>query len=450
MSWISNHRSELTNISDRIWALAERSFAERQSSKLLADHAEQHGFTVERGVAGLPTAFVASYGAGAPVVGIMGEFDALPGVSQKALPVEEPLQAGGAGHGCGHNLFGTASLGAAVSVKQLLASGDLRGTIRFFGTPAEESVGGKLYMIREGTFEGVDVMLAWHPDSRTMVDTDGYQATVQFFVDFHGKASHAAVDPWNGRSAVDAMELFVHGVNALREHVRPSVRMHYVLQEGGDVPNIVPAHARIWMWARDSRRTGVAELFERLKDVAHGAALMAGVKSEVTLQSGLSEMNFNEAGLKLIQSNLEWLGPIDFSTEEHEFAKAMQRAVGSDPVGLTPEVRPYRPPLPDPPGGSSDVADVSWVVPTMDFFVTMTARRVPWHAWPVVATAGMSIGHEGMLLAAKTMAATAIDLLEDADARSAIRAEFAESTKGANYRPLIPDGPPPLPEDERE
>ncbi len=242
---VEKQRSDLIVMSDRIWEFAETALREEQSAKVLADYAEAKGFTVERGVAGLPTAFVASYGEGRPVIAIMGEYDALPGISQKASAVKEPLKEGAGGHGCGHNLFGSASLGAAVAIKELIASGTLKGTIRFLATPAEESIGGKIYMIRDGIFKDVDAVLAWHPGDETTVDNEGGLANVQFFVEFKGHTAHAAADPWNGRSATDAIEAFTHGVNLLREHVKPTVRMHYTVQRAGDAPNVIPDYARI-------------------------------------------------------------------------------------------------------------------------------------------------------------------------------------------------------------
>src|SRR5262245_46364730 len=224
VSSIEKHRGELINLSDQIWRFAETALRESRSSKLLSDYAEKQGFKVDRGVAGLPTAFVASYGEGRPIIGILGEYDALPGISQKAQPVKEALEAGSPGHGCGHNLFGAASLGAALSIKELIATGKLKGTVRFYGTPAEESVGGKIYMAREGLFKDLEVCLAWHPDDKIRADVDSTQAIVDFIVEFKGKAAHAAADPWNGRSAVAAMEFFTTGLNRMREFVKPTVR----------------------------------------------------------------------------------------------------------------------------------------------------------------------------------------------------------------------------------
>ena len=441
---IEKRKADLVALSDRIWAYAETALREHKSSKALADYAEQQGLKVERGVAGMPTAFVASYGQGSPVIGILGEFDALPGISQKATPVKEPLEVGAPGHGCGHNIFGTASLGAALAIKDLISEGKLKGTIRFYGTPAEESVSGKAYMVRDGIFKDVDICLAWHPDSKISADVDSTQAIVDFVVEFRGRTSHAAFDPWNGRSAVDAVEAFTHGVNMLREHVRPTVRMHYAIVKGGDVPNVVPDYAKVWCWARDSKRTGVDVVMERLRQIADGAGKIAGVESKFTVQTGSYEILVNMAGAKLLHQNLMMLGPIKYTEQEQEFAKAIQKAAGTEQKGLDGEVKPLEMPKPDPPGGSTDVGDVSWVVPTLHLSVT-TAPESIWHAWPVVASGGMSIGHKGLTYAASGLAATMVDLFEDAMVRNAIRAEFAQKTKGFVYKSYIPPGPPPLP-----
>ncbi len=444
---IEKHRAELVALSDQIWSFAETALRETRSARVLADYAEKQGFKVERGVAGMPTAFVASYGEGKPIIGILGEYDALPGLSQKAQPTKESVKAGEPGHGCGHNLFGAASLGAAVAIKELIAAGKLKGTIRFYGTPAEESVGGKVYMARDGLFNDLDVCLAWHPSDEIRADTQSTQAIVDFAVEFKGKAAHAAFDPWNGRSAADGLELFTHGINMLREHVKPTVRIHYAIQRGGDVPNVVPEYAKLWCWVRDSKRAGVEEVLERVRKIAEGAGLMAGVEAKLTVQAGDYEMLVNIAGAKLLNSNLEWLGPIEYTAVEQEFARAIQRETGVEQKGLKGAVQPLEEQRPDPPGGSTDVADVSWVVPTLHLSVTTAPEAAPWHAWPVVACGGMSIGHKGLTYAAKALAATMVDLFEDQAARDQIRAEFKEKTSGHVYKPYIPAGPPPVPVD---
>jgi aminobenzoyl-glutamate utilization protein B len=442
---IERQSEDLIEISDRIWAFAEPALRETRSSRLLADHAERKGFEVERGVAGMPTAFVATYGRGRPIIGILGEFDALPGISQKATPQKEPLEAGAAGHGCGHNLFGAGSLGAAVAIQELIAAGELSGTIRFYGTPAEEAIGGKSYMARDGLFEDLDACLAWHPDAETRADTQGSQAIVELVVEFRGRAAHAAYDPWNGRSALDGLELFTHGINMLREHVRPTVRMHYSIQNGGEVPNVIPEYARLACWLRDSRRSGVEEVLARVRGLAEGAGLMAGVESEIRVEGGNYEMLVNMAGARLVHSNLTWLGPIEYTQEEQEFARAIQTSTGVEARGLDGSIQPLEEPFRDPPGGSTDVADVSWIVPTLNLTVTTAPEGAPWHSWAVVASGGMSIGHKGLLLAAKTLAATAVDLYDDPATLKAIRDEFEAKAQGQVYRSYVPEGPPPVP-----
>jgi aminobenzoyl-glutamate utilization protein B len=440
---VERQRAELIRMSDEIWGYAEIGLQETRSAEVLAAYAQRAGFTVDRGVAGMPTAFVASYGSGKPVIAILGEYDALPGISQKAVPSREVLHEGEAGHGCGHNLFGAASLGAAVAIKEMIAAGTLKGTVRFYGTPAEETLGGKIYMIREGLFKDVDIALAWHPEDKTTVDNLGAQAIVQFMVEFKGRTAHAAADPWNARSASDAAEAFTHGINLLREHVRPTVRMHYTVERAGDVPNVVPDYARVHTWVRDSRRPGVDSTFARVKEIARGAALIAGVEHTVTIQTGSSDMIILDAGLKLLHENLTWIGAPTYSDAEQAFARALQTNSGQPAVGMKAELAPLAPVLPDPPGGSTDVGDVSYVVPTLHFYGATAPFGVPWHAWPVVASSGMSIGHKGMVAASKALAATAVDLFADADVRARLQAEFAEKTKGITYKWLIPDGPPP-------
>ncbi|MEQ1584875.1 MAG: amidohydrolase, partial [Cyclobacteriaceae bacterium] len=414
-------------------------------AKELADYAEAQGFRLKRGVAGMPTAFTAEYGSGKPIIGIMGEFDALPGISQKAQPTKEALNPGAAGHGCGHNLFGAGSLGAAVAIKELMQQGKLKGTIRFYGTPAEESVGGKIYMARDGLFADLDVCLDWHPDVEIAASTQSSQAMVDFIVEFKGKAAHAAADPWNGRSAVDGMEAFTDGVNMLREHVRPSVRMHYAIMNGGDVPNVVPEYAKIWMWVRDSKREGVETVFSRVKEVAQGAAMIAGVEAKVTVQTGDYEMLVNRTGASALQKNLEILGPINYTAEEIAFAKKIQEVQGGEQVGLDGKIHPLKETQEHPTGGSTDVGDISWIVPEITLVATTAPPNTAWHGWSVVACGGMSIGHKGMLLAAKSLAMTMVDLFENEQLRKDVRAEFEQRRGGNVYKAYIPDGPPPVP-----
>ncbi len=442
---IDKHTPELIKLSDQIWAYAEIALREHKSSKLLADYAQKQGFKVERGVAGMPTAFVASYGSGKPVIGIMGEYDALPGISQTATPDKKPLVAGAAGHGCGHNLFGAGSLGAALAIKEQIQSGKLKGTIRFYGTPAEEDIGGKTFMAREGMFNDVDVMLAWHPGDETQADTESSQAIIDIGVEFHGKAAHAASDPWNGRSAVDALELFTHGVNMMREHILPSSRMHYVIVKGGDVPNVIPEYAKVWLWMRDAKRSEVEALLVRVRKIAEGAATMTETTSTVTVQGGSWEVLVNEAGEKMLDANMRRIGPITYTDDEQAFARAIQKASGTPQVGMNSTIKPLEGQSAQ--GGSTDLGDVSWIVPTMHVTVTTAPKDAPWHAWPVVATAGMSIGHKGMVLAAKTLATTMVDLYQNPDDIKEIRDEFVKAKGDVQYKAYVPEGPPILPKD---
>ncbi len=375
----------------------------------------------------------------------MGEYDALPGLSQKALAEKVPLEKGAAGHGCGHNLFGAASLGAAIAIKEQIAAGRLKGTVVFFGTPAEEDIGGKTYMVRDGLFKDVDAVLAWHPADETQADMTSSQAMVDLAVEFRGKAAHAAYDPWNARSAVDGLELFLHGVNLMREHIRPSSRMHYTIVAGGEVPNVVAEYAKGWLWLRDWKRSEVDDLLARVRKLAEGAALMTGTAATVTVQGGNWETLVNETGARLLHANLLWLGPAVYTDQEQAFAKQVQRATGVPETGMFTGVKPLEGQQAE--GGSTDVADVSWVIPTLHVSVATSPLGAPWHAWPVVASGGMSIGHKGMLRAAKVMAATMADLYEQPATLAAVQAEFKAKKGDTIYVPYIPAGPPPLPKD---
>jgi aminobenzoyl-glutamate utilization protein B len=442
---VENHQQELIGLSDKIWALAETALLEHESSKVLADYAEQQGFKVEKGVAGLPTAFIATYGSGKPIIGIMGEFDALPGLSQKAQVTKEPLNPNAAGHGCGHNMFGPGSLGAAIAIKELMEAGQLSGTIRFYGTPAEEDLAGKVYMARAGLFDDLDVCLDWHPDYENAANVQSSQAVSDFVISFQGQSAHAAFDPWNGRSALDAAEFFTTGINALREHVKPSVRMHYVYKDAGQVPNVIPAEASVWLWIRDSKRSGVADVAERMKNIAQGAALMAGVDYEVKLNSGLYEILVNETGAKALQKNMELVGPISYKEEEILFANTIMKEYGGESKGIDGGIHPIKEKLNEPPGGSTDVGDVSYIVPEIGLLATTAPVGSPWHSWVVVACGGMSIGHKGMLFASKSLGTTMVDLFEDEGLRREIREEFVRRKGKEVWKAMLPDGPAPIP-----
>ncbi|MDN3643724.1 amidohydrolase [Lutimonas halocynthiae] len=441
---IEAHKKDLIAISDEIWAKAETAFEEYDSSKILSDYAETNGFTVEKGVAGMPTAFVATYGSGKPVIGILGEFDALPGISQKAVPVKEPLKEGAAGHGCGHNLFGAASLGAAIAIKELIEQGKIQGTIKFFGTPSEEKYFGKIWMVNAGLWDDVDVNMSWHPHASTESDVQSSLALIDFKVEFFGQAAHAAADPWNGRSASDALELYTSGINYYREHVKPSVRMHYHIQDAGLVVNVVPDYSKLWVRIRDSKRSGMMPVYERVMKMAEGAAIMANVDYKITLISGIYEVLVNRAGGEVLQKNLELLGPITYTEEEIAFGKKIQEVTGKPQLGLDSEISALKETRKNPGGGSTDVGDVSWNVPNINLRVTTAPIDTPWHSWAVVACGGMSIGHKGLIQAAKAMAMTMYDLYENPKTVQKIKDEYKERKGTEVYKAMIPEGPPPI------
>ena len=442
---ILQQEKDLIGISDQVWAAAEIAMKEYQSAKVLSDYAEKKGFKVTRNVADIPTAFIAEYGSGKPIIGILGEFDALPGLSQKAIPYKEALKAEAAGHGCGHNMFGTASLGAAVAIKDLIAAGKLKGTIRFYGTPAEEDLAGKVYMARAGVFNDLDVCLDWHPDYENRANMQSSQAVVSYTVLFKGKSAHAAADPWNGKSALDAAELFNIGMNFMREHVKPSVRIHYVYKQAGNVPNVIPDVASVWLWIRDSKRSGVAEVEERMKEVARGAAQMTRTQVEFQMENGLYELLVNETGAKALHKNMQLVGPIVYTEQEKAFADKIMKEYGNEVLGIDGSVKPLEITKADPPGGSTDVGDVSYIVPEITLNATTAPYKSPWHSWVVVACGGMSIGHKGMLFAAKSLGTTMVDLFENESLRKEIRAEFEKKKGNEVWKAMLPDGPPPVP-----
>ncbi|MEM7657032.1 MAG: amidohydrolase [Bacteroidota bacterium] len=387
---------------------------------------------------------VAEYGSGSPVIGILGEFDALPGLSQKTVPTKDPLNAGQPGHGCGHNLFGVASLGAAISIKELIEDGKLQGTVRFYGTPAEEKYFGKLWMIRAGLFDDVDVVMDWHPSAETKANVQSSLALVDFMVEFHGQAAHASADPWNGRSASDALELYTTGINYYREHVKPTVRIHYHIQDGGQVVNVVPDYSRIWVRVRDTKREGLEPVYAHVQKMAEGAAIMADVEHEVSLISGIHEVLVNRTGGARLQKNLAFLGPIEYTEAEQFFGKKIQEATGKEQVGIVCEINPLEETQEHPMGGSTDVGDVSFVAPTIRLGVTTAPKGTPWHSWAVVACGGMSIGHKGMHYASKALAMTMVDLFEDPELRKEVKAEFVERKGDYQYEGMVPPGPPPI------
>ncbi len=433
----------LVEVSDALWEYAEIALLEYKSSKLLAGVLEKEGFDVEREVAGMPTAFVASYGSGKPIIGILAEYDALPGLSQDNTAFKKARIEGGAGHGCGHNLFGAGSLGAALALKEVIEAHKIPGTIKLYGCPAEEDIGGKLYMARDGFFDDLDACIAWHPSYETKVDVRGSQAIDDLEIEFSGKASHAAFDPWKGASALDAVEMTTFGINLLREHVKPTVRIHYVITQGGKVPNIVPEHAKLWLWARDSTRQGVKDVVKRVEEIVKGAAIATGTSSKINYKGSYHEMLVNLTGSKVMQKNLEMIGSITYMDEEAAFAKRIQKETNIKEKGMICEINELEDHTKDPDGGSTDVAEVSWITPTLHLSTSCAPYGIPWHSWAVVSSSKHSIGHKGMFLAAKVMATTALDLFLDKEILIKMKKEFKDKLKGYTYKSGIPPGQKP-------
>lgn len=440
---IEAQKEQMISTSDAIWEAAETSLEEFTSAELLKEYARTNGFTITENVAEIPTAFMASYGSGKPVIGILGEFDANAGISQKRQPTRAARIEGGAGHGCGHNLFGTASLGAAVAIKEQIEKGTLKGTVIFYGTPAEETIFAKVWMARAGVFDQLDVCMDWHPGASIEAGTQSSKALVDFRVKFYGNSSHASSDPWNGKSAVDALELYTTGLNYYREHILPTSRIHYQIEKAGDVVNVVPDYAQIWTRLRENNREKVDVLYERALDIAKGAALMTGTTYETKLISGIYEIQVNRTGAEALQKNLEDLGEISYTEKEVEYANAILRETGKPENGIDGSVHLLRETLPAQ-GGSTDVGDVSQIVPTIRMSATVAAKGGPWHSWAVVACTGMSIGHKGMIYAAKALAMTMVDLYKDPDLVSAVKKDFKENKVNPTYDPRILPGPPTL------
>ena len=440
---VENHKENLIKISDSIWAFAETAFNESQSSEVLANYAEKNGLKVTRGVADIPTAFTATYGSGKPVISVLGEFDALPGLSQKTVPTKDPMVQGAPGHGCGHNIFGAASLGAAIAIKEQIEAGKIKGTVKFLGTPAEEKFFAKVWMVKAGLWDDVDVNISWHPGSSIEADVQSGLSLIDFIVEFYGQAAHASADPWNGRSASDALELYTTGINYYREHIKPSSRIHYHIQDGGQVVNVVPDYSKIWVRVRDPKRKVMLPTYEHVKKMAEGAAIMANVDYKISLVSGIYETLVNRSGGEIMQKNLELLGPITYTDEEITFGKAIQKATGKPEIGMDGNIEPLRETEELPGGGSTDVGDVSWNVPNINLGVTIAPKDTPWHSWAVVACGGMSIGHKGLVYASKAMGMTMLDLFENPKLVEKVTEEFKTRKGDEKYEPMI-DGPPPI------
>ena len=429
-----------------IWEFAELGLQEHQSSKLLADRLEQAGFQVQRGVCGMPTAFIATFGSGKPVIGLLAEYDALPGMSQKVVPYREPLIDGGAGHACGHSALGSAAVGAAIAIKESLTRHNLPGTVRLYGTPAEETVIGKVYMTLNGVFDDLDVCLHWHPSDKNAAWSGSSKAVVSAKFTFQGLPSHASVSPEAGRSALDAVELMNIGANYMREHLKEDARIHYVITDGGGQPNVVPGRATVWYFVRANSHRDVESMFDWLQQIAQGAALMTRTRYQVQIDTDCHEIIPNGPLTALLARNLERVGPPTFSDEELAFARRLQEPLQQEFGWQFEEPldsRVHRSDQDDLSKGSTDVGDISWRVPTGGIRTTCFVKGSPGHSWQNVATIGSSIGEKGMIYAAKTLAVSALDLIEDSQQVAAARADWQQRMADRQYFSFIPKGQSP-------
>ena len=441
---IEARQETYAGVARQIWEWAEVGYQEEQSAVLLQAELEQAGFTIEAGVAGIPTAFVASYGNGGPVIGILAEYDALPGLSQDAVTERKPVIEGGSGHGCGHHLFGTASTAAAIAVKDWLAASGRAGTIRLYGTPAEEGGAGKVYLVREGLFDDVDVVLHWHPADRNDASPSTSLANRSAKFRFRGISTHAAGAPERGRSALDGVEAMNLMVNMMREHIPSDTRIHYVITRGGFAPNVVPDFAEVYYYVRQPSAEVLEGIWDRVIKAAEGAALGTGTEMEYEVIHGIHSLLPNEALAALMDANLRRVGGVTYSPDEQAFAEKLRATLGTTtlPLGSEKEIQPNELRMTK---GSTDVGDVSWVVPTAGLGTATWVPGTSAHSWQAVAAGGMGIGTKGMLVAAKTLAMTAVDLLSDPAHIDAARAEFDER-RGPDfeYHALLGDRPPPL------
>ncbi len=436
---------EIENMSMELWKYSEIALTEVRSADLLAGILEAEGFKLERGVADMPTAFVAEWGDGGPVIGILAEYDALPNIGNEPVPLRQARADGHPhGHGCGHNLFGAGSVGAAIALKRTMETHGIKGTVKLFGTPAEETVVGKVYMANAGVFDGIDISLDWHPWFSTLVANEQGQAMNNFQVEFFGKAAHSAFDPWNGRSALDAVELMNHAANMMREHIEPTARIHYVIPDAGEAPNVVPAFAKVWYYVRDSNRMNVEANYEWLTQIAEAAALATQTTYKITLITGVHELLLNRPLQEAAQVNLEHIGAPVFSEDDHSFAKKLQETLGIEPLGYSSDVEPLADGMEPPEGGSTDVAEVTRLAPGVSIYVATAGLNLPWHSWSTAASHGRPNAARGASVAAKVLAMTAIDFLLDEDLLKRAKAEFDEKMKDHPYVSPIPKGQKPI------
>lgn len=426
-------KEHYAGVAKQIWGFAEVGYMEEKSSALLQSELKNAGFRITTGTAGEPTAFVAEYGSGKPVIAILGEFDALPGLSQDAVPERKPLRAGAPGHGCGHHLFGTASTAAAIAVKEWMIANKVQGTLRMIGTPAEEGGSGKVYMVRDGVFNDVDAVIAWHPGDENAGTGERTMANITGKFRFRGISSHAAAAPERGRSALDGVEVMNVMTNFLREHVPDGTRIHYVVTNGGKAPNVVPDEAEVYYYVRHVDMNVVKNVWERVVNAAKGAAIGTGTTYDLQLIGSVYSLLPNETLLRVQQRALEKVGGYTYTPEERAFAEKLQQSEAFVPVTLeaTQKIKPLV--IGQAGAGSTDVGDVSWTVPTVQLGAATWVPGTAAHSWQAVAAGGMSIGAKGMMVAAKTMALTAADLFAVPATIADAKKEF-DAKRGPNFK----------------
>lgn len=443
---VQAREAPLTDAAMKIWTFAELGYLETRSSALLQDQLKAAGFKVEAGVAGMPTAFVASFRNGdGPVVAILAEYDALPGLAQAATPTRSPIPGQDAGHGCGHNLFGAASVNAAIALKAWMQAHGVTGELRVYGTPAEEGGSAKAYMVRDGLFRDVDVALHWHPGNENSAAQNPSRANLSGKFRFHGVSSHAAGAPDQGRSALDGVELMDAATNMLREHVPDGTRIHYVITGGGKAPNVVPDFAEVYYYVRHVDPRIVQSVWGRVEDAARGAALATGTKVDWEITGGVYGMLPNHTLGRVMDANLRRVGGLTWTPAETEFATTLAKALpnGGGDLGSVARIQPYD--APDDSAGSTDVADVSWVTPTVGLSTATFVPGSPGHSWQNAAAAGSSIGVKGAVAAAKTLALTGAEVFTRPDLVAAAKAELAKAQgPGFRYKAMVGDRKPPL------
>lgn len=441
---VEAQRDQAVALAADLFDFAEVGYLETRSAKRLGDYLQANGFVLEAGVAGIPTAFMAQRGDGGPTIGILAEFDALPGMSQAPVPHRQAVADDAPGHACGHHLFGSASAAAAVAIAEWLEATNSKGTVRVYGTPAEEGGSGKVYMTRAGLFDDVDVVLHWHPTDRNVASPTSSNGNKSARFRFHGVAAHAASSAHRGRSALDGVEAMNYMTNLMREHMPSNARMHYIITKGGKAPNIVPELAEVYYYVRHPQVQGVQALFDRVVAAAEGAAQGTQTRMEYEVMHGNYPLLRNDVLANLVHQQLTALGGVSYDAAETQFANTIRQTffgtLGS--LSMTQEIQPFkfRQIM-----GSTDVGDVSWNVPTAGFGTATWVPGTPAHSWQAVATGGMSIGHKGMLLAAKVLATTARELFHNPQILADAQAELQQRRgEGFRYQPLLGDRDPPL------